>query len=102
MAPCDINRPPCEEIAGTGTDHPRSTPDRHGGRTADLARFPGADTLSKPSFPRSAWECSPRRSASSGNAAAERPRRHSHAERGNEGAGVSTEHKDDQAGALIR
>src|SRR3954469_11583718 len=40
------------------------------------------------SFPRSAWECRPRRSASvildRRREAAERPRRHSHAERGNE------------------
>ena len=39
------------------------------------------------SFPRSAWECSVRRSASSGlvpQRDAERPGRHSHAERGNE------------------
>ena len=36
------------------------------------------------SFPRSAWECSPGRSASHQKPNAERPLRHSHAERGND------------------
>jgi len=36
------------------------------------------------SFPRSAWECSPGRSASLPEPNAERPLRHSHAERGND------------------
>jgi hypothetical protein len=58
--------------------------------------YQGFDVASS-SFPRSAWECRPRRSASSAiqpcrsEEDAERPGRHSHAERGNEckiGGGV--------------
>ena len=61
-------------------------------RKETVARKPGRQSAAtagirgRNSFPRSAWECRPRRSASSGPAevTAERPRRRSHAERGNE------------------
>jgi hypothetical protein len=43
-----------------------------------------AISRAEPSFPRSAWECRPGRSASLSPGAAERRRPHSHAERGNE------------------
>jgi hypothetical protein len=53
----------------------------------DSSRITTFKRCNEHSFPRSPWECRPRRSASSAKALAwdaERPGLHSHAERGNE------------------